>query len=250
MKTINSYSYIAIGLFTRFIRGLEENAEKKKFINGIDSLKTYLLEANFSVSLVAIESLITFRNKFENESESTPLISLEDANEIREEVAHLEKTIFAEASTKQIYSLTNRRYNSEYLLNSPEKLFNEKIFEKIPEFYQLDIKYANFCILFGLGTAAAFHILRASEGILRDYYKQLVKKNRITTLLWNPMIEHLRNKKTSKPPKTLLDNLDNIRYNYRNPTNHPELFYNIDEAQDLYGLCIDVINKMIKEINK
>jgi len=39
--------------------------------------------------------------------------------------------------------------------------------------------------------------------------------------------------------------LDNIRRSFRNPTQHPDKIYDIQEVQDLFGLCIDAINRMI-----
>jgi hypothetical protein len=39
-----------------------------------------------------------------------------------------------------------------------------------------------------------------------------------------------------------------IRTNYRNPTQHPEAIYTIDTAQDLFGVCIDVLGKMASEL--
>ena len=50
------------------------------------------------------------------------------------------------------------------------------------------------------------------------------------------------------PSDELLENLDLIRRSFRNPTAHPEKSYDIDEAQDLFGLCIDVVNRMAREL--
>ncbi len=63
--------------------------------------------------------------------------------------------------------------------------------------------------------------------------------------MWGPMIISLRKRKKSRPPDVLLNNLDNIRVSFRNPTQHPEKIYDIQEAQDLFGLCVDVVSRMI-----
>jgi len=52
----------------------------------------------------------------------------------------------------------------------------------------------------------------------------------------------------NKTPKSLINSLDNIRSNYRNPTQHPELIYRKKEAQDLFYLCIGATNKIIQNI--
>jgi hypothetical protein len=60
------------------------------------------------------------------------------------------------------------------------------------------------------------------------------------------IVEHLKKRKTSAPPAGLLNNLDNIRVHFRNPTAHPEKVYDIDEVQDLFGLCVEVVNRMVR----
>ena len=60
------------------------------------------------------------------------------------------------------------------------------------------------------------------------------------------MIHHLRARR--KPDESLLQRLDYIRDTYRNPTSHPEARYTIEQAQDLLGLCIDVMNTMAKAL--
>ncbi len=59
------------------------------------------------------------------------------------------------------------------------------------------------------------------------------------------MVEGLK-KRRSSPPVELLNNLDNIRTSFRNPTQHPDKVYDIQEAQDLFGLSIDVVNRMVR----
>lgn len=114
----------------------------------------------------------------------------------------------------------------------------------MPDIAQYDFMKAGKCVAYELPTAGAFHILRGTESTLRLYYCNHIKQGRLTTLLWRPMVEHLR--KCKKPiPKILLDNLDNIALNFRNPTAHPEYKYDINEVQDLFNLCADVNNRMI-----
>jgi hypothetical protein len=59
------------------------------------------------------------------------------------------------------------------------------------------------------------------------------------------MVEHLR-KRSDAPPRSLLDGLDNIRHNFRNPTQHPEAIYDIQEAQDLLSLSLDAVGRAFK----
>ena len=91
--------------------------------------------------------------------------------------------------------------------------------------------------------------MRAVEGALRNYYVAIVKRQRVKDLLWGPMIRHLQ-KRRSPPPAPLLDHLDSIRANFRNPTQHPEARYDLDEAQDLMAVCIDALNRLVRDQKK
>ena len=167
---------------------------------------------------------------------------------VQSQSAMIETVVFPESAIKRIYVLPNRRFNSEYLLSSPQKLLKEGTFEKLDEIAKQDIASACRCILFGEATAAAFHILRATESVLKNYYFLYKKQRRLEKPMWGPMIVELRAKTKSKPPETLLTSLDLIRSAYRNPTQHPEATYEIDSAQDLFGVCLDVIGKMGGEL--
>jgi hypothetical protein len=63
------------------------------------------------------------------------------------------------------------------------------------------------------------------------------------------MVNDLRIRTRTKKHVTLYNNLDNIRLSFRNPTQHPEMIYNLDEVQDLWALCVEVINRMINIIS-
>ncbi|EZH83680.1 hypothetical protein AU05_21095 [Ectopseudomonas composti] len=160
----------------------------------------------------------------------------------------VEKIIYSESSTKKIYTLPTRRFNTQFLLEQPEKLLADGQFNKLEEIAKSDIYSASRCILFGESTAAAFHILRATEAVLKQYYFHHKRQNRLTKPMWASMLDQLKSKIRNKPSSTLLDALDIIRTSYRNPTQHPEAIYTIDSAQDLFGVCLDVIGKMSLEI--
>ena len=55
--------------------------------------------------------------------------------------------------------------------------------------------------------------------------------------MWPPMTVELRNKRSPKPGEDTLAALDIVRVSYRNPTQHSEAKFDIDSAQDLFGIC-------------
>jgi hypothetical protein len=115
------------------------------------------------------------------------------------------------------------------------------VYAKLPEVAQYDFGEAGKCIAFERPTAAAFHLMRGTEGVLlRDR-----KRDRVKPLLWGSMVNDMKNRRR-KPPKELLQNLGNIRESFRNSTQHPEKVYDIQETQDLFGLSVDVVNRMLR----
>lgn len=249
MEDRNSYSYIIIGLALRLLMNLKDTYTKKSVETELNNLKNALRKVEFSVSCSNIET--SFFTEMESELEK-----LEDDDPIGEdlcltfnkEMLVLERHVLSEGLIKQVHIFPERRFNSNYLLNKQEKLFRDGVFEKLPELAQLDIRSSCRCLLFGEATAAAFHILRATEDVLKQYYFHHIKQSRLKKPMWGPIIEKLRAKTRNKPSKTLLDSLDLIRDAYRNPTQHPYATYDIDSAQDLFGVCADAIGKMADEL--
>ena len=62
--------------------------------------------------------------------------------------------------------------------------------------------------------------------------------------MWGNMIIAL--KKRRNIDQKLMNRLDYIRETYRNPTDHPDLIYNIEDAENLLGLCVETIGEMSK----
>ena len=250
MLVQSSYVYVQIGLAIRALRNISEHETKQFAKSMLNTLRDKLVEGDFQVTLAYMGSDSTLKmlevlNDLEDDYQK---LGENLSSWIREESTKLETVIFPESAIKKIYVLPNRRFNSEYLLNSPQKLLKEGTFDKLHEIAKQDIVSACRCILFGEATAAAFHILRATESVLKSYYLIHKKQNRLVKPMWGPMLSELKAKTKNRPPDTLLNSLDLIRTAYRNPTQHPEAIYEIDSAQDLFGVCLDVIGKMGREL--
>lgn len=250
MLVQTSYLYIRIGLAIRTLLNITGETTRSFVNETYNSLVQELNMCNFQVTLSAMNESKFFElyDRINSlESDETQIGNV-IAGSIRDLSSRIETVIFAEASIKHIYILPNRRFNSEYLLNSPQSLLKTGTFEKLDEVAKQDISSACRCILFGEATAAAFHILRATESVLKSYYFLHKKQKRLATPMWGPMLTQLKTKTKNKPPDTLLSSLDLIRTAYRNPTQHPEAIYEIDSAQDLFGVCLDAIGKMGSEL--
>jgi len=160
----------------------------------------------------------------------------------------IETTIDAELKLTHAYILDEKRLGLNRLLSNVNELFGDNVFKNLSSQAQKDFVEAGNCLAFERYTASAFHILRATEDMLGVYYKHKIKQKRVKKLLWQPMTEHL-SRKRGVPP-ALIAVLDNIRLDFRNPTAHPEKFYGEDEVQKLFSHCVDVVNRIVHEINK
>ena len=178
------------------------------------------------------------------------VLSEEQAVELNMICHNLRRTLEAELTTLEAFIVTPKRFDINKLLNDIGSLMSPDIFSELPEIVRYDFTEAGKCIAFGRPTAAAFHLLRGTEAVLRHFYCTLIRRKRVSPLLWGEMTKDLRKRKTTKKHTTLYNNLDNIRLSYRNPTQHPEAIYDIDAVQDLLPLCFEVVSKMIKILSK
>jgi hypothetical protein len=250
----NIWTYIEVGTCLRYLQDVDEGHYLKRkdeptyILDNIKHTLDCLDKFGLPVTKRASTELQEFYYKHRNCKFDTQ-ITAEQASELKNIVTTLRHTFVAEAQGIFAYIVTDKRIDVDKLLDDVSALFSPRILKLMPDIAQYDFMEAGKCIAYELSTAAAFHILRGTESTLRFYYCNHIKRGRLTTLLWRPMVEHLR--KCKKPiPKILLDNLDNIAVNFRNPTAHPEYKYDINEVQDLFNLCVDVNNRMIGELIK
>jgi hypothetical protein len=245
MNTVNCLGLIRIGLVIRWLMNICENDSVRSVLEEISKLETRLLNFDFPVSKTAICEITTFKSvRHEIEQLKETSIGQDLANRIRKAARNIEEIIIAEAVTKRIYLIPQRRYNGDFLIDSPDKLLKDGVFGKLSDIGKFDFTSASRCVAFGEATASAFHILRVTEDTLKLLYYKFKKTNRIEKPMWGPMTTELRSKRAPKPKEEILNALDIVRVSYRNPTQHPVVKYDIDSAQDLFGLCIDLINKM------
>lgn len=174
-------------------------------------------------------------------------LTADQAKRLKKIIEGIRLTLMAEARGNVAFIATDKRIDVEKLLDDIAGLFAPGTFTKLPDIAQYDFAESGKCIAFERPTAAAFHCLRGTEAVLRHYYCLLVRRGR-SDLQWGPMVASLRRSRKNPPP-VLLSNLDNIRESFRNPTAHPEARYDISQVQDLFNLCVEVVNRMVKDLD-
>jgi len=175
-------------------------------------------------------------------------LGLERARRLSQITHDLSPTLIAELGGRSAFVTTPKRFDVDRLLGKVGHLFGAGVFKVLPQLARYDLYEGGKCLAFERATASAFHVLRAMEGTLREFYLCLVKGAGIPDRrMWGDMIADLKDRKTiADTHEVLLDELDLIRRSYRNPTQHPQARYNMDRAQDLWSQCIPVINRMVE----
>lgn len=253
---------IRVGELYRYLIHCEEGFQITNVGEAIDELLKACGTYGLNVTLRAAGELQEFRSQelcgpppFDPSDSCEPVESIgiqvgnTRASKLISIVETLGSTLFAEARGIYSFFLSEKNIPIETLTEHPHTLLPEGVFNALPNIAKTDFLESSFCLAFGLGTAAAFHILRCTEAVLREYYCMIVKrkKDRLKRLLWSSMLDQLRQRKTKRPDDEILKGLDYIVLSHRNPTSHPEKAYDIDEAYEVFNLCIGAIPRIVKD---
>ncbi len=175
MEKHSAYSPIVIGLWVRCLQGAEA-LTLKSVRSGVSIMLYEFDKFQLNVSKSGSAELKKFIDNLSS-IDDAEILGNDRAKELSDLMLTLESVISAEAKTKYYYVTTDKRYNTRYLVDQPERLFRDDVFKRLPQLSQYDFVEGFKCIVFEIPTAAAFHILRATEGVLKDCYLSNVKRN-------------------------------------------------------------------------
>lgn len=250
MKTKNINDYVSFGRginYLRFVRlGVPYHPKNfvkdsfEKLIRNIDELN---LEVTSKVDW--FRELKEYKERLDKTSSDFKL-ERKDVKKIYNLMNKIERVISAELQGRIVFVITEKRIKVEKLLDEIKDLFAQNIFNELPDLPRFDFKEGGKCIAFERSTAGAFHILRGMEGIVRWFFDKLNSSSGCKDD-WANIVKNLKSLSVP-PPSEILDQLDAIRVNYRNPTAHPELTYTNDDVQDLLSECIAVVNRIVNHL--
>jgi hypothetical protein len=136
-------------------------------------------------------------------------------------------------------------YDTPVLIEEAERLLPEEIWKDVPDAIY-DVQQAGKCIAFDIPTAAGFHIIRATEAVIRRYYAAAVGSvPKIKNRNWGAYTKRL-GEAGADPRVTQF--LDHIRVTYRNPISHPDAALTPVDAVFLVGACISAIALMVSSM--
>jgi hypothetical protein len=168
---------------------------------------------------------------------------------ITENLKSFETVMAAELQTLDSYFVSKKGiYSTADLIERTEEAISESLRPRLPSQAILDFREAGKCLAFDVFTAAGFHVLRATDAVLRSYYAKFVGKPPSEKQRnWGAFLRVLGKCNPGPNPKTM-SMVDQIRDLHRNPIIHPEDNLNGDEALVLFDLCKAAIIAMAMEL--
>lgn len=137
-------------------------------------------------------------------------------------------------------------YDTTALIMNAEQIFPADLVIKVPNAI-VDIREGGKCLAFELSTAAGFHVLRATESVLRAYWDVASKgKSHPKQKNLGVYLKKMEDGNMGSPKVRAC--LKQIKDLHRNPLMHPEETLSLDEAIGLFGICQSAIGAMLKEI--
>lgn len=238
--------YIFLGAQLSYIRSADETYKVHGDSSVLGNIKDFInsiKNSEFKVTQNALSNLIEYKESLEKTDKNYRI------NKAEAERLYLimDKILFvlrAETKNYFTFSISEKRIDSRKLIFNIDLLFAKDVFNSLPDSIQYDFREGGKCIAFECATASAFHMLRGVEGLLRLLLKKLSPTVNVSKMVWSEVVKLLKDLKITVLD-VLLDNCDRIRHNYRNPTDHPEKIYDIDKAQDLFHLCVGVVNDIV-----
>ncbi|MFG0605565.1 hypothetical protein ACF8CX_07490 [Vibrio mimicus] len=244
MKEAEIYSYYAFGFNYRYLRaGLEGKTNKEVYDDITSEIKGLELQVTLQV-ISELEDIVEMLATLPGDD----VIDSSTAKKIKSILDKSDATLDAELQLRKVLYITPKRFNQTMLLHEPHKLLAKNAWDAISQNARVDFASATSCIAMNQSTASAFHLMRSVEEMVKQLYFSYVKQKRMANPMWGPIIQKLTTKNNPKPDSVLIESLDMIRKNYRNPTQHPDKYYSIDEAQDLLHHSIVVMNMITADI--
>lgn len=162
-----------------------------------------------------------------------------------------ETILIAELQTLATYHVTQKAiYSTTDLVDRAENIFLPPTLQKLgPEVLE-EVRQSGRCLAFEIATASAFHMMRATELVMREYYISVCKptagaKTKLDN--WGAYITELKNSPAPEV-KEVVAILQQIKDRHRNPIMHPEVVLSPDEAFTLFEIAKAAIIVMADQL--
>jgi hypothetical protein len=263
MIRVDAYFFYQLGAHLKPLTQIGNEIERFELVVKIYGAKTWL-EGLLNQSVVRIrtarpkgtelfqtisrvEEEISAQTKQNKESLSEPA-QWNDIHAIKSQSEEFQTLLAAELSLGDIYVVSPKGgFDTTTLAEYGYRIFPEEMANKVPESLN-DANESARCIAFALPTAAAFHLHRVHELVLRKYYDAVTGgKPRPEKRNIGSYMDALKNHHVND--QIILGALAGLKNFHRNPVLHPDdRLENIEETIALHGQIVSVITYMLKKI--
>jgi len=187
----------------------------------------------------------------DNQSTDNSVLTRDVARRIDALFAEFERELEIDSPRLPIFCLTEKGdLDITILLENATKKYPADLRKVMPVHVLDDVREAGRCLVFELPTACAFHVCRATEGLMRAYYKKLTESDwpppppSKLRRDWAVLVGQLG---VSGAPKKITQRLDEVRED-RNSFAHPDVTVSLEDGPIVYGLCTNIMHLMAKEM--
>lgn len=174
---------------------------------------------------------------------------------IRSLVEKFEQALAAELNRAPTYLAGKRGIYSTYdLAENAQNIFSDTLRGVIPAAAQREFNTAGRALVFGLGTAATVHMLRAIEIMLKQFFEAFAggpapKGERNYAMYIKKLTAMSEDEdKADRPDARVIQLLTQIKGHYRNPLIAPDAVNSVDEATQLFGMASALISMMAEQV--
>ncbi len=208
--------------------------------------------SNGETLIKAVEKIRTWVNSSAGESKWSEKNFQTDLmfKEVIDKAKEFETVLSAELERLATYHVTQKGiYSTPDLIAQADLALPISVRNKIDEKVRNEIRESGKCLAYDNATASGFHILRAVEAVMHQYYLVVCKPNSQPEQLenWGAYIAELHQSKDPTVKETVAI-LQQIKDNDRNLIMHPELVLSPDDAFTLFEISKGAIMAMAKKL--
>ena len=167
---------------------------------------------------------------------------------LKSNAERLEGILAAEFQVVNTYCIAQTMaYDVRILIDKGEEVIPESLRDNLPDIVRKDLREAARCLAYRLNTAVGFHILRAVEGTIMEYFGLLSipKPSKASERNLGNYINLL---KSAGVDQKILLPLDQIRALHRNELMHPDRSLDDTESSSLFEVSKAALTAMLIDI--
>jgi len=175
-----------------------------------------------------------------------------EPNEITEILGRFEISMQSDFGTRDTFIVSPKgAYSTTILAESGDAVISDSAHALVPSIKQ-DLHDGCRCLAFELPTAAAFHLFRAIESMVREYGHYVRKKPFTDREKRNGLggYANFLKEKTLGVDERIIFTIEQICKLHRNPTMHPEMHLSNTEIRATLGIIVSAIETIALDWNR